>query len=123
MEPYLEEAERRFSDAEIKRAHKHTIFHAHEIGASTVCVCMYCGHEFHPAELGSRNWTDLRSPKGTTALCSQCGIDAVIGDASGFPVTDIHFKARCTRAWFNGYSRMEDPDTVPAGPPIRIDVD
>ena len=37
-----------------------------------------------------------------------CGIDCVIGDASGYPVKDPEFVRVFTRRWFNGYSRIED---------------
>jgi hypothetical protein len=35
-----------------------------------------------------------------------CGIDCIVGDASGFPVTDEAFIKACTEAWFGGYSRI-----------------
>lgn len=82
---------------------------------------MYCGHEFPPSEISSSGWTDTRNPKGSTALCPECGIDAVLGDGSGYPVTDIHFKARFSRRWFNGYSRMDYGRPMP--PRIDIVVD
>lgn len=109
----MEEAHRRCTDQDVAGAHRHTIFNAQEIHAGWTCVCFYCGHRFPSAELNTDDWTDLNNPKGPTTLCPQCGIDAVISDASGFPVVDAHFEARCTRAWFNGYSRMENPDSVP----------
>jgi hypothetical protein len=42
-------------------------------------------------------WTDAAD----TALCPHCGIDAVIGDASGFPITKEFLSEMC-QAWF-GY--------------------
>ena len=36
-----------------------------------------------------------------TAMCPKCGIDAVIGDASGYPVADAEFLERMRRHWFN----------------------
>lgn len=34
-----------------------------------------------------KDWCDTESdPEGTTALCARCGIDSVIGDASGYPI-------------------------------------
>ena len=36
-----------------------------------------------------------------TALCPECGIDSVIGDRSGFPITQPTFLADMHRHWFD----------------------
>jgi len=36
-------------------------------------------------------WCDGGSLKGSTALCSKCGIDSVFGSGSGYPVDDLEF--------------------------------
>jgi acetone carboxylase gamma subunit len=36
---------------------------------------------------------------GTTALCPYCGIDSVIGDKSGFPITK-EFLEKMYQHWF-----------------------
>jgi hypothetical protein len=78
---------------DVERAHKHSIRHRPELWASTLCGCFYCLETFIPDEI--TDWTD----KGDTALCPNCGIDSVIGDASGFPVTP-EFLAAMERRWF-----------------------
>jgi hypothetical protein len=42
-----------------------------------------------------KEWTD----DSQTALCPTCGIDSVIGDESGFPITD-HFLEAMEARWF-----------------------
>jgi hypothetical protein len=37
-----------------------------------------------------------------------CGIDCLLGSASGFPIHDPEFLLKCTEAWFNGISRISD---------------
>ena len=51
---------------------------------SGMCGCYYCGHIFPSSEVTDADWVpDLH---GRTVLCPRCGIDAVIGDASGIPI-------------------------------------
>ena len=51
---------------------------------STTCGCFYCKSIFRAEEV--TDWTDDFLDK-LTALCPVCGIDSVIGDASGFAIT------------------------------------
>jgi len=85
-------------------AHKHSTCHQVEILASEVCGCFYCLANFRPTEI--LDWveeppdvTDGVSPIGETALCPKCGIDSVIGTASGYPVTK-EFLTRMKEHWF-----------------------
>src|SRR5580704_19334857 len=66
---------------EIREAHRHSSKHRLEIMASGTCGCFYCLEVFSPNEI--KDWTD----DGQTAQCAKCGIDSVIGSASGFPIT------------------------------------
>ena len=62
-------------------AHTHSRYHRKEIESSNSCGCFYCFNMFLPCEI--KEWTD----NGTTALCPNCRIDAVIGSSSGFKIT------------------------------------
>jgi acetone carboxylase gamma subunit len=42
---------------------------------------------------------DERDGVGQTALCPECGIDSVIGDASGYPITEA-FLGKMKTFWF-----------------------
>lgn len=90
---------------DILAAHKHSSRHRAEIMGSGRCGCFHCLANFSPSEI--RDWVDwlegtspeLALVSGTTALCPSCGIDSVIGDGSGFPVT-IEFLSQMRKHWF-----------------------
>ena len=60
----------------------HASNHRAEIDQSAHCGCFFCFRIFGAAEI--RTWID----KNQTALCPRCGIDSVIGTASGFTLDD-----------------------------------
>ena len=76
-------------------AHAHSIRHRPEVEASRLAGCFYCRAIYPPAEI--TEWVD--DVTGETAICPRCGIDSVIGDASGYPVTD-DFLTRMNTHWF-----------------------
>jgi hypothetical protein len=78
---------------DVREAHKRSINHRDEVETSTVCGCFYCLSIFPPAEIV--DWTD----EDQTALCPKCGIDSVIGDRSGFPIS-TEFLATMRSHWF-----------------------
>lgn len=65
----------------IERAHAACTCHRAEVLASRECGCFYCLATFPPSQV--KLWTDGSRRGGQTALCPRCGVDAVIGDASG----------------------------------------
>ena len=99
---------REYAPELIEQAHKATIFHEKDILASSVCTCFYCGYQFDPHKEEDLEWLDETNPKGRTLVCPMCGIDCIVGDASGFPITDDAFINSCTEAWFGGYSRISE---------------
>ena len=50
-------------------------------------------------------WIDEPDPPGVTALCPKCGIDSVIGSASGYPITS-NFLWRMKLRWFYGINTL-----------------
>jgi hypothetical protein len=74
-------------------AHKHCIRHRAEVEASEICGCFYCLSTFPPTAI--TEWTD----DGQTALCPKCSVDAVLGAASGFPIT-LEFLKLMHERWF-----------------------
>jgi hypothetical protein len=77
-------------------AHKHSIRHREEILRSEACGCFYCLEIYKPGEIS--DW--LESKKGgEAALCPRCGIDSVIGSASGYPITK-EFLNKMNEHWF-----------------------
>ena len=94
------EHEKRISEfpEAIQKAHEHSSGHRKELLASTVCGCFYCQAIYRPADI--TGWVDEDdSGEGQTALCARCGIDSVIGDKSGCPITP-DFLAEMNRYWF-----------------------
>jgi len=75
------------------RAHEHCRLHRVEVDSSSLCGCFYCFAMFFPSKISQ--WVD----DGQTALCPKCEIDAVIGTASGFPITR-EFLTRMHEHWF-----------------------
>jgi hypothetical protein len=76
-------------------AHKHSFQNRDEIRSSTQCGCFYCGAIFPPAEVV--DWVNDKS--GQTAICPKCAIDSVLGDASGYPITQT-FLRQMKQHWF-----------------------
>lgn len=88
-------------------AHVHSSHHRKEIENSEVCGCFYCLKTFPPF-LITLWWDDpcgtpefLQNALGVTATCPNCGIDSVIGSASGYPITR-EFLLRMSHYWFGG---------------------
>jgi len=77
----------------VRDAHQHSAKHRAEILASDLCGCFYCEKTFGPHEIV--DWVDDQQ----TALCPKCGIDSVIGSASGFPI-DTAFLHQMCEYWF-----------------------
>lgn len=85
-----------FSENILIEAHKHCIRNRDEILASELCGCFYCLSIYTPDKISE--WLK-EDNGGYTALCS-CGVDALIGSTSNFPITsefmqDMHSK------WFS----------------------
>ena len=68
-----------------------------ELLLSERCGCFYCGAIFSPKEV--KEWVDEEEGVGQTALCPRCGIDAIIGSSSAYPIT-ADFLGIMKRHWF-----------------------
>ncbi|WP_237709868.1 cytoplasmic protein [Stutzerimonas stutzeri] len=82
-----------FDSTDIKEAHKHSIRHRGELRDSEACGCFYCLEIFDYKNI--EEWID----DGDTALCPGCGIDSVIGSASGFQISR-EFLSAMKKHWF-----------------------
>lgn len=82
---------------DLDAAHRHSSRHRSQIEASRDCGCFYCLGVFPAAEV--ERWLD-ESRGGQTAFCPRCGIDSVLGDASGLTVTDPVFLTAMHGRWF-----------------------
>lgn len=79
-------------------AHDRSSNHRDEIERSEVCGCFYCLAVFPPSRISE--WIDAGDDDvGTTAMCPECGIDSVLGAASGFPIS-AEFLGAMRAYWF-----------------------
>ena len=66
-------------------AHDYCISNETLLKQSRVCACFYCEQFFTPDQI--EEWIDdIHDTK--TALCPYCGVDAVLGDAMEYPLTE-----------------------------------
>ena len=79
---------------DLEVAHKHCFKSRTEAMASEICGCFYCLATFPPAEI--EEWTDNE----LTPMCPKCGIDSVIGSASGFSIDEL-FLGSMNQRWFS----------------------
>jgi hypothetical protein len=85
----------KFSLANLKAAREHSTDHREELQRSEVCGCFYCCSTFVAPDV--EEWLD--EGQGT-ALCPNCGVDSVIGSASGYPVGAKDFLRVMHQLWF-----------------------
>jgi hypothetical protein len=91
--------ERIYPHTDIIAAHKHCYGNRAEILRSELCGCLCCLARFRATEI--EEWVDESRPgQGQTALCPKCGIDSVIGTASGYSLSTT-FLAQMKAYWFS----------------------
>jgi len=84
---------------ELERAQGHSVNNRKELERSRICGCYHCESVFPPGSV--LRWVDKsRTEAEWTALCPQCGIDAVIADTAGFGVGPI-FLREMNKRWFS----------------------
>lgn len=77
-------------------AHEHVWHNYPKIKDDKICGCIYCLKIFKPSEI--YDWT-IEPNGGHTALCPYCNIDSVIGESSGYPITE-EFLKKMNEYWF-----------------------
>ncbi|WP_086347708.1 cytoplasmic protein [Candidatus Enterococcus clewellii] len=76
-------------------AHKSTSNHKNTLEKDSTCGCFHCLKIVHPREI-----TQWISDKTGPALCPFCGIDAVLGESSGYPITQ-NLLQQMEKYWFH----------------------
>ena len=69
------------------RAHKFCSNNKFELESTPKCGCFYCEEIFDSSEITEWLIEDNPADKHGTAICPHCGIDSVIGESSGYPIT------------------------------------
>jgi len=83
---------------DVREGHKHSSNNRAELSRSVKCGCFCCCSIFSPTEI--EKWIDGDERGiGQTALCPHCGIDSIIGDASGYTIS-LEFLKRMEHYWF-----------------------
>lgn len=77
-------------------AHNHSSHNHPKIKEDKVCGCFYCLNIFNPSEIF--DWT-IEANGEHTALCPYCDIDSVIGESSGYSITE-EFLNKMKEYWF-----------------------
>jgi len=75
-------------------AHRFSTDHREKILKDNVCGCFYCLSIFSPSQI--EEWVEDISG---TAICPHCGIDSIIGEGSGYPITK-EFLSKMHDHWF-----------------------
>ena len=78
-------------DLDIVNAHTHAINNRDDLLRSSMCGCFYCKAMFQVSEI--TEWTDMVDGVCVTGICPRCGIDSVIGSASGYPIEEAFLKS------------------------------
>ena len=82
-------------NTKIMAAHQYCTNNQKMLNRDSRCGCFYCLKIFSPQEI--TEW--IEEINGLTALCPFCGIDAVIGESSGHPIT-TEFLREMNDYWF-----------------------
>lgn len=80
-------------------AHKYSNSHMTELKKDRLCGCFYCMEIFSPLKIKEWIVQPNSCDSGGTAICPFCGMDSVIGESSGYPITK-EFLAKMNKYWF-----------------------
>ena len=81
-------------------AHRFSNNHMKELKPEQKCGCFYCLEIFSSSEIDDWIIYPNRCDRLGTATCPKCGIDSVIGESSGYPITPEFLNAM-NKEWFN----------------------
>ena len=81
------------------KAHKFSNNHMEQLKNDKLCGCFYCLEIYSPSEINEQIVADNDCDRYGTAICPYCGIDSVIGENSGYPITK-DFLTKMNRYWF-----------------------
>lgn len=84
---------------DLDAAHGYSNNHKPELEKVHVCGCFSCLEIFNPQEIKEWIIDENDCDERGTAICPKCGVDAVIGESSGFPITK-EFLTEMRRKWF-----------------------
>lgn len=95
-----------FYEIDLIKAHEHSKNNYHEIMNGYHFACFYCFDVIETKEILTFNDSNGNDHVyENTVICPCCGIDATIGQRSGYDIFDIDFIEAMGLYWFNGYAK------------------
>lgn len=82
------------NNTKLNKAHDFCMNNKDMLKNDSSCGCFYCLKIFSPSEI-----TDWIPDTKETARCPYCGIDSIIGESSGYPITK-EFLKEMNDYWF-----------------------
>lgn len=82
-------------NARILEAQRFSFANEESLMNSGICGCFCCCRIFAPNQIEDY----VTDTGGFTALCPYCNMDSVLGDASGYPITE-EFLREMEKYWF-----------------------
>ena len=83
---------------EIIASHMFSSNHKENLSRDKKCGCFYCLEVFDPSKI--TEWLNEENGfPGGTALCPFCGVDSIIGESSGYPISKS-FLIKMYDYWF-----------------------
>ena len=103
-----------YTETDYIKAHKFCTNHGDKLKNDKICGCFYCLSIFSPTEI--QQWMKHKTYVKTggppewiideqlTGFCPYCGVDSVIGESSGYPITK-EFLEKMQKHWFSQVPR------------------
>ena len=89
-----------YSEDDVIKAHHFSSGNMPALKKDKLCGCFYCLEVFSPTEITEYlQDDDTLIDKDGTALCPYCGVDSIIGQNSGYPITKT-FLSKMKKYWF-----------------------
>ena len=85
-----------YSEDVLKAVHNACVSNRSDLQNGETCGCFYCLNIFNSSEI--EEW--VKDKGGDTAICPKCGIDVVISEKAGYPLTE-HFLSKMQKFWFD----------------------
>lgn len=95
-----------FTHFDLIRAHKYCTSNKPELEADQKCGCFGCMEIFNSSDITEWLIDDNPADKYGTAVCPKCGIDSVISENSGYPITE-DFLYEMNQFWMSPYDYEE----------------
>ncbi len=86
-----------YTEEFLREAHGPSFENKHQILVSKMAGCFYCKRIYPTSDITEDDYTQDKNDE--TVLCPHCGIDSVIGDASGYELS-VEFLEAMHKLWF-----------------------